>query len=84
MLGFELDAIQLLNHLSFLLLFAATAAKKRTNLHLLNALSLILGIAFMYLNGIGSSVFWLSILLAQNLKQWISHQRRPAGDAATQ
>lgn len=76
----ELDAVALLNHLSFLLLFAGTAAKSRQTLHLWSAISLSLGIAFMYLNGVGNSVFWLSILLGQNLFQWVRHQRRHAGE----
>ena len=73
--GSTLVGIDALNHLSFILLFAANSAGTRTRLHALAALSLAMGIAFMHLKGIESSVWWLSVLLLQNLWQILRHLR---------
>lgn len=63
-------AIEALNHASFAILSASLLVRQRYLLHIMSAVSGVLGISFMYLRHIESSVWWLTLLLVINIVQF--------------
>ena len=69
----NLPLVEIINHVSFLLLVVSFAVRQRYWLHGLAAVSTALGVIFMFMQGISSSVWWLSALLVVNIGQFVRY-----------